>query len=296
MKTKKKTYLIALGEARSVVALICGVLVFFCTLTAVFISMDVAQDTDEHPLHHFTQLSNLLSALGAAFMIPFAEEGIRKKRFTLPRWVIRFQYAGATCVAVTMVTSLALIWPTQGSMAVTGTNLWLHVVAPLCTVVLFSCVESGVALTWRDTEVALIPYFAYMIVYFFMVVIIGKENGGWSDFYMTTVLMPVWCSALLMLAMGVGIAVLLRFIHNKRAAGSMRRIERAWSENMEPAELLVEAFGLGRYIGANSADDEVSVPLDIFGQMAERYDVTLEQLTRAYMKGVLDALDEKSQT
>ena len=39
MKTKKK-YLIALEETRSIVALAAGVLVFFCTLTTVFVALD----------------------------------------------------------------------------------------------------------------------------------------------------------------------------------------------------------------------------------------------------------------
>ncbi len=291
----RKKYLISLEETRSIVALAAGILVFFCTLAAILIKVEVYMiEMGEHPLHYFTVLSNFLSAIGAAFMIPYAVEGIRKKRFVLPRWVVLFQYSGATCVAVTMVTSLALILPTQGSTAVTGTNFWLHVVTPILTVVLFQCVETGIAFTRRDSLIVLIPYWVYMAVYYVMVILIGKERGGWSDFYMTRAYWPLWVSLVLMLAMGFVISAVLRVVQNRRAAQSWKRIARAWSEDLEPTQLLIEAFGLGRYIGAKCSSGELTIPLDIFTVMAGKYDVSLEKLTKAYTKGALDTIEERS--
>ena len=294
MKTKKK-YLIALEETRSIVALAAGVLVFFCTLTTVFVALDSFDGTGEHPLHYFTVRSNLLSAIAAAFMIPYAAEGIRKKRFVLPRWIALLQYAAAVSVAVTMISALTLILPTQGSDAVTGTNFWLHIIAPAFTVVLFECVETGVAFTRRDMLLAMIPFGLYMAVYFVMVVLVGEERGGWSDFYMTRVFWPAWVSALLMLAVGVAVSLGLLFVQNKRAAQSWERIARMWSEDLEPTQLLIEAFGLGRYIGTVCDASELTVPLDIFEVMAERYDVSLDALAKAYFKGALDAAEERKQ-
>ncbi len=292
----QKKYLIALEETRSVIALICGILVFFCTLAAIYVMAETYIETNEPTLHYFTVWANLLSAVAAAFMIPYAVEGIRKKRFVLPRWVVLFQYAGAVCVAVTMVSSLALILPTQGIGAVTGPNLWLHIVTPALTVVLFQCVETGVAFQRRDMLFALAPYWTYMTVYFVMVIVIGKERGGWSDFYMTAAFWPAWVSVLLMLGVGAAVAATLRAVQNRRAAQSWRRIAGMWSDDLEPTQLLIEAFGLGRYIGANCAESELTVPIDIFTVMEERYGVSVEALTKAYVKGAADARKERSRT
>lgn len=293
MKQKKNRYLIDLEETRSRIALLAGILVFFLTIIAIIIKVDTYSRTNEHPLHFFTVLSNFLSAVGAAFMIPYAAEGIRKKRFVLPRWIVLFQYAGATCVAITMVTTLLFIWPTQGSMAVTGTNFWLHIVTPLLTVVLFQCVETGVSFTRLDNMHALIPFWTYMIVYFIMVVCIGKGNGGWSDFYMVTAFFPVWLSMILMLVLGFVVSRALRFIQNKRAEKSWKQISALWTDDLDEPELLIEAFGLGRSIGRRCSGQELTVPLDIFVLMSKRYHIPLEKLTNAYVKGALDSYKEK---
>ena len=292
MKQKKK-YLIALEETRSIIALVAGILVFCSAFVSVFLMAKKYNGTGTHPLHYFTVWSNLLSAIAAAFMIPYAVEGIRKKRFALPNWIVLLQYSGAICVATTMVAALALIWPTKGSSAVTGVNFWLHIVSPMLTILLFQCVETGIPFPKKAALPALIPYWIYMIVYFIMVILIGEEKGGWSDFYMTKAFWPPWISAILMLAIGFAISFSLRLLHNKLATQCWKRVAKIWSRDQEPTQLLIEAFGLGRYIGSRSSGAELVIPLDIFTVMAERYDISLDRLTKAYLKGALDAIAER---
>lgn len=290
---KHKKYLIALEETRSVIALITGILILFITLGAIFYMIEITTE-EENSLHYFTVLSNLLSACGAAFMVPFAVEGIRKKRFIMPRWLILFQYSGATCVAITMVTSIGLILPIQGIDAMSGANFWLHIITPGCTVILFQSVETGMEFSRREMITVLIPYWLYMAVYFVMVVLVGKENGGWSDFYMAMAFWPAWISLVLMLGMGFAVSAVMRVIHNQRAYLSQKRITKAWTNELEPVMLLTEAFGLGRYIGSKCPREELTIPLDIFTSMSEKYDVSLEKLVKAYVKGALDAVEERN--
>ena len=293
-KKNQKKYLIALEETRSVVALVSSILIFFITLAAVFILIGSTREGDENALHYFTVLSNLFSATGAAFMLPFAVEGVRKKRFVLPRWIVIFQYAGATSVAITMVSFLLLILPTQGIEMIKGTSFWLHIFTPSCTVILFQCVESGIAFDKKEMILSLIPYWVYMAVYSVMVVFIGKERGGWSDFYLTTAYWSAWISFIMMLALGSAISFVLFIIHNKRAEQSRRRIAKAWSDDLESTQLLIEAFGLGRYIGSKCSTEELTVPLDVFQAMEERYGICIEKLTKAYVKGALDSMRERT--
>ena len=283
----RKQYLISLGKKRSVVALVAGIVVFSCTMTSVFWAIDAHS---AGMLQYFTLLSNLLSAVGAAFMIPFAAEGLRKKRFVLPRWIVLFQFAGAVCVTITMVTALGLILPIQGaSRAFREYNFFLHVVTPLATVVLFQCVESGVSLGKRDMLLAMTPYFAYMLVYLVMVALLGS----WEDIYGVTVYLPAWASFLVMLALGLAVAAALRLLQNRRARQSRARLSRLWEEDLSPVELKIEAFGLGRYMG-QQCSGELAVPLDIFEMMAERYGVRAEELTRAFVRGASDSLRERN--
>ena len=216
----------------------------------------------------------------------------KEKRFILPRWLVLLQYAGANCLAVTLVSVLVIILPVQGADAVTGPNFWLHIITPALTIVLFQCVETGVRFKLPELLLTLIPYWVYMAVYFFMVVVKGEENGGWPDFYMTQAFWPLWITGLLMLAMGVVISAALFIIHNKRAKQSWRYIEKMWGESIEPAQLLIEVFGLGRYMGAKYKDGDLAIPLDIFKVISERYDIPLDRLTKAYVKGALDACEE----
>jgi len=240
--------------------------------------MEITTEEEENSLHYFTILSNLLSACGAAFMVPFAIEGIRKKRFILPRWLILFQYSGATCIAITMVTSVGLILHIQGTDAMSGANFWLHIITPSCTVILFQSVETGIKFSLREMITVLVPYWLYMAAYFVMVVLVGKENGGWSDFYMTMAFWPAWVSFVLMLGMGFAVSAVMRLIHDQCAYLSQKRLTKAWSNDLEPVMLLTEAFGLGRYIGSKCPHEELTIPLDIFKALSEKYDVSFESL------------------
>ena len=73
-KSSPKKYLIALEESRSVTALAAGVLIFFIALAAVFVKALRYDGTQEFPLHYFTVLSNLLTAVSAAIMVPYAAD------------------------------------------------------------------------------------------------------------------------------------------------------------------------------------------------------------------------------
>ena len=291
----QKQHIIALYHTRSVVALIAGLGVFCVALAAIFWGLQ-NYIGEESLFHYFTVLSNILAATGAAFMVPYAVEGIRKKRFVLPRWVVLFQYCGAVCLAITMVSTLCFILPVLGAEGVTGMNFWLHLISPTLTVILFQCVEAGVSFTRRDTVIVLIPYWVYMVIYFIMVILVGKENGGWEDIYSVQAYLPVWVTIPMMLLLGYLLAVVLRKIQNRRVKAGRARITRDWRDDMSEVELRVEAFGLGRYMGLHCADSELSTPIDIFEVMAERYGISLQGLTRAFVKGGLDSMEERARS
>lgn len=292
---QSKKYLIALGEKYSILALCAGLLLFVCTFTVLFSWLERYDSTGEQPLHYFTVLSNIMSSIAAAFMIPYALEGIRKKHFVLPRFIVLFQFSAVVCVSITMLSALTIILPTQGIEAVTGVNFWLHLVTPLCAVILFHCVETGASISWREALVCLIPFWIYMVVYFIMVILVGEENGGWSDFYMTRAFWPAWVSILMFIVIGFAMTALMRAVHNRLAVKFWKRVSRMWTDDTMPEEMLVEAFGLGRYVGRSlNSGVELSVPVSLFEYMSGRFGLPVEKLINAYIYGALDSLRQKS--
>ena len=124
-------------------------------------------------------------------------------------------------------------------------------------------------------------------------IVVGENNGGWSDFYMTQAFWPVWISFLLMAAIGFAVSSVLFAVHNRRAKRNWKYIEN-WSKNLGPTQLLIEAFGLGRYMGEKYTDGELAIPVDIFQIISGQYGIPVEKLTKAYIKGALDAIGERN--
>ena len=287
----KKDYIVNLHTARSKRALAAAIMVSVCTFVAVSSALS-SDDKSKSSFIYFTTLSNLLSAAGAMFMIPYAVEGIRKKRFTMPRWIMLFQYAGAVSVFITLFCAVTIISFTLGPrFAFRGRNFWLHLVTPVQAIILFLAVETNQKITRKDSAIALIPFWAYGVLYFVMVILIGKDRGGWPDIYQTTSRLPVWVVFLLMFAIGYAAAIFLRKIHNRVLDRSVRNLTGQW-EGLDSAELESEAFGLGRYMSRHLDKSEIIIPMDILELMSQKCKVSTEDLSKAYIKGVEEGLKD----
>lgn len=287
----RKEYIINLNTVRSRRALISAIIVSVCTFVAV-VNNALDPTYTESSFHYFTTISNLISAAGAMFMIPYAVEGIRRKRFTMPRWISLFQYAGAVSVFITMFCALTIISYTLGPVfAFTEDNFWLHLVNPVSAIILFLLVETDQKLTKRDTVLSLIPYWIYVIIYIIMVVYIGEERGGWEDIYNATSTVPLWIVFNLLILIGFAASIILRKLHNLIVDRSLKDLTSRW-EGYSSVELRIEAYGLGRKLSRRLDKNEIVVPLDIFRMMAQKCDVSIEDLTRAYIKGVEDGMNK----
>ena len=286
----KRQFFIALNDRRSKWALFAAIVVSAATFVAVVTNtIDHVRLGIESSFMYFTILSNMLSGMGAMFMLPYAVEGIRKKRFSMPKWVCNFQYAGAVSVFITMFCAATIIAPTQGVESAYGrTGFWLHLVIPIMAIGLFCTVESGHVLSVRDAVLAQIPFWTYSVVYTVMVVLVGADRGGWTDIYQATSIIPFPLVVLMLFVIGSATAALLRRIHNRSVEHDIQQLSAQWTEDTSPVELKIEAFGLGRYMAAHQDENEILIPMNVFRIMAQRYDVSLEELVQAYTKGVLD--------
>ena len=296
-----RQYMISLHRSRSITALIACISTFALCLFAVAGGLieDPSELTPERGnqlFKLFTVCSNFFSAIGAALMIPFAVEGVRKKRFSYPKWLQLFQYSGAICTTLTMLFAIFLIFPTKGPLVAFGRmNFWLHIVCPIMTLILLFSVETDLHLSVNDALLCLAPFYAYAAVYIINVVLVGEANGGWRDIYMLTVFLPPTLTAPMMFMLGLGVALSIRTIYNMISDSRTKQMRSFWSDDLSPIEIKIEVYGLGRYTGMHDDFTNITVPFDIFYEFAERYDVSVYELANAYNKGVLSGLAERDE-
>ena len=296
----KRQYMIALHRSRSIVALAACVSTFALCLFAVAGGLieDPSEITPErgNQLYKlFTVYSNIFSAVGAALMIPYAVEGIRKKRFSYPKWLQLLQYSGAICTTITMVFAIFLIFPTKGPAIAFGRmNFWLHIICPVMTLILLFSVETDLDLSATDALLCLVPFYIYATIYLIMVVLIGEADGGWRDIYMLTQYIPPTISMPLMYMLGLGIALGIRSVYNRISNARQKEMKQLWTDDLSSIEIKIEAYGLGRHTGFHEEITNITVPFDIFYDLAGRYDVTVEELANAFNKGLLGGLAERN--
>lgn len=300
MKTKNNThpreYLTVLLRRRSMIALCCGILTlmlsFYGIIAGVNKTIAVLHENGFSSFVYYTMISNTLAALSVAFVFPYAVEGVRKKRFVLPKWVAVMHYAATTSIAITMLFVLAFISWASPEDAFGGSNLVTHVFCPILILLSFFQIESGHIFTWKDRLLAIVPYCLYAVVYTIEVVVIGEENGGWKDIYhIKEFLSPLTAIPVLLLAFGVSIAIAL--ISNHLTKKRMKRMFSLWSEELEPIEVRIEAYGLGLMAAQRSDKNGIQIPYDILTFLAKKYGMDPEDLMKPFMKGLMTELKER---
>ena len=275
---------------RSVIALCCVVLTlalaFYGIIESVNKTVTVCHENGFRSFIYYTMVSNTLAALSAAFVFPFAVEGIRKKRFIIPRWVELIHFIATTAIAVTMVFVLAFISWASPEDAFGGANLFTHLVCPPLILISFFQMEGGRRFTWKDRLLGIAPCFAYLTVYYIEVVLVGEANGGWPDLYrVQEFLSPaVAIPAFLLLAFGVStiIALISNFLTKKRN----KKMFLLWKDDLDPIEVKIEAYGMGR-MAAQYGEDSIQLPYDILTSLAEKYHLDTEELMKAFTVGLM---------
>ena len=134
---------------------------------------------------YFTVDSNILCAISCGFSVWFMIQALRREKGGIPKAVMLFRFAGTSAVTVTMMTVLLFLGILYGYPAMfAGWNLWLHLLGPLLAILSFVWLErDGSAPEKRDLFLAALPVIVYGGVYLAMVILIGRDRGGWPDFY-----------------------------------------------------------------------------------------------------------------
>lgn len=175
----KKPYLILSVVFNLATAILVALAVgsFFTTGGAG--NMDVA---GTRCFRYFTIDSNVLAGIVSLASAYFSIRSLRGGEGSA--WADRLKYVGTVAVAVTFLTVVFFLGPTQGyAKMFSGATFPLHLVCPLLAIISFVFLDSRRQISLRETLLGLIPTALYGIVYLIMVLIIGWQNGGWVDFY-----------------------------------------------------------------------------------------------------------------
>ncbi len=140
----------------------------------------------------------------------------------------------------------------------------------------------------------LYPATLYAAIYLAEVCIIGKKNGSWEDLYHILDHMSPWLALPAVALLTVCISLLIRFLYNSLTASRQKRMDaRLWPMDVNPVEINIEMFGLGRYMGKHTDREFAELPLSLISRISDRYSLKTEDLIRPYFKGFLDAAKER---
>lgn len=166
----------------------------------------------------FTVDSNILAAVISAVMLVFNFKRIKNINAEIPKTVRLIKFMSTVAVTLTMITAcffLSTVYTLE--LMISGSCFFLHLITPLLAIFACSVFEADQRMSFKGMFSGLVPTVVYGAVYVVMVLIIGKANGGWEDFYSfnSGILENKWyLSIFIMLFATFLISLVLRAIHN----------------------------------------------------------------------------------
>ena len=125
-----------------------------------------------------------------------------------------------------------------------------------------------------------------MILYYIMVVVVGKERGGWDDIYEITDYINPFAGILIGTVVAYTMSLLISKLSNYL---TRKRIEKKycfWGKDVDPTEALIEAYGLGIMTAKNMDMETINIPYDILEELAKRYDIAPSRMFQSFLKGL----------
>ena len=148
-------------------------------------------------LRYFTVLSNILAAVCCFLCAIFEIRMPSKAQASFPTALHVLRFISVNGIMLTFMVVMLYLGPALGYPAVlTGGNLFLHLIVPLCALATLLIAQSGKALSAPQVPLGLIPALAYATFYAANILInglsFGIEGTDWYNFTIYgTVSLPV---------------------------------------------------------------------------------------------------------
>ena len=290
--------LVKKNRVQCICALVSCVIVVVCVCIGVVMNLTTLYDEDFDNMGirtfcMFTVNSNILAALSSFTVIPYAVDGIRKKEYILPDWVVVFMMTGTTAVALTFLVSLFILSPVKGFVLIfTGSRFFLHGVCPILNILAFCVFVTSHKITVKQTFFSLIPVGIYAMVYFVMVILIPKELGGWDDFYGFATRIPAWIPATLILPLTFGIATLIRLWHNHSFVRRRKNEAQIFLDYFQGKEAKEILFEMGKARAKIQPFGDVIIPTLVIKKILyfADSDLPINDACELYLNGYLAAV------
>lgn len=173
MKNLKKVFIlnitIGVFEILSLIWMMSGVNVFSTgnTLTAARFQM----------FKYFTVDSNFIMLIVAVLASIYDYLLLKKKINKFPILVYILKLLGVTGLSLTMIVTILFLAPTMGlGVVFTDSNLFLHVINPLMSILTFILFEKTTNIKFKHTFTACLPVFLYAI-YYVLITLLNTKNG-----------------------------------------------------------------------------------------------------------------------
>lgn len=290
-KNQSYNYLTNFFLLRSIVALCCGIgtliLAFYGIIAGVIRTIEVMNANGFLSFIFYTMISNTLAICSISFVIPYAVEGIQKKRFVLPRWVTTMHFLSTTSIAITMVLVISFMSWASPDDAFGGSNLILHIICPVLILISFFQIENNSIYKLKDCLIGCIPFYIYIIVYFIEVYFISEENGGWPDIYQIREHISLLMAVPLSLVLPFVVSWMIAALSNHFTKVREKKLFKYWKKDIDFEEAKKEAYKIGEMMSKLEDRSSVIIPLDVLEYISKKSNINMNDLINSYVKGLL---------
>lgn len=208
-------------DKKIAVASFCINILIFLITTGIVVSYFLGNDGEYHidPLDRFnlfTTDSNIVCAAASLVIAIFDVKLITGQCKVIPFTVQIIKYIGTVSVFVTFIVVLTFLGPKLGyiNTLFMGTSVYMHLLGPLLAILSFCVLDQGRPLKkiWIFPGAATV--FVYGVYYLIRYVFNEPADSNYYDFYGFNIGGFWYISFIVMNAAAVGLAAVVRLLHN----------------------------------------------------------------------------------
>lgn len=167
---------------------------------------------------YFTNLSNIFLAVTSLITLIFSCRNAVRDKYFLPEWVMTLKFSATVAVMLTCLTVVCFLAPITVTRGLSYFHLFeynyffLHFFTPFIAIISCVFLERAKNFKFRYCIFGIVPMALYSFLYYYEVIILGPDNGGWPDFYSFTFggnMKIVYLSGLAMYSVTFGFCALL---------------------------------------------------------------------------------------
>ena len=291
-----------ISRKRCLCALISAAVVAVCVCIGVTMNLTTLYDVNfDHmglrTFCMFTVNSNILCGIGMMMALPYTIDGLRRNDYHLPDWMVDLLFAGVTSVGLTFLISLCVLAPVKGFVLIfTGSRFFLHGLCPILAIAAFCFFITSHVISLRESVFALLPVLLYAMVYYFMVEILGPDNGGWDDFYGFLTRIPQWISLVSFMPLTFAVAAFLRFFHNRSCLRERQKETELFAREFAGKDVRDRIAAIAEEYAAGKKPGSIVVPQWLLDAVVKNSDgsMSTEEACRLFFDTVLKQTDRQN--